>query len=167
MQGNLFTAQFSAVAITAVQDLFSLLAGATSRLAICRIEFGQYSDAGDAASELLPVQLIRGATTAGSGGSAPTPINVKAWGAASVTTARANDTTQAANGSPVVIQSSVFNVQAGYLYAPRYGGGPHEADERITVAAGQRFVVSLPSAPADSITCSGFIMWEELGVYGS
>ncbi len=157
----IYTVQFSAVAVTAAQDLFALLAATNSRIAICRIEVAQYSDAGDAASELLPIQLIRGATVAGSGGTAPTPVNVKAWGRTAVTTARVNDTTQASGGSPVIIQSGAWNVQAGFLYAPRYD---EHVDERITVEAGQRFVVSSPGAPADSLTTSGTITFEELGL---
>jgi hypothetical protein len=162
MHRNFYTVSFAGVAVTAAQDFFALVAAATSRIAICRIEVTQYSDAGDAASELLAYSLKRGATTAGSGGTAPTPVSVKGHtGArAAVTTARVNDTTQASNGSPVTVHAGAFNIQAGLLYAPKYD---EHIDERITVEAGSRFVVSLDSAPADSLTMSGTILFEEIG----
>ncbi len=162
---NLFTASFAGVGITGAQDLFALLAHATSRLAICRIEVMQYSDVGDAASEILAYTLKRGATVAGSGGTAPTPVNIKGHtGARAATTVvRVNDTTQAGTGTIVTVNAGAFNIQAGLLYAPKYGG-PDQIDERITVEAGSRFVVSLDSAPADSLTSSGSILFEEIGL---
>jgi hypothetical protein len=163
MNGNFYTASFSAVAVSAGQDLIALLADATSRIAICRIEIGQYSDAGDAAAELLPYVIQRGATTVGSGGTAATPVNVRAHGKSAVTTARVNDTTPAANGTIVTVLSGTWNVQAGLVYAPRYN---EHFDERIMVAAGQRLVINLPTAPADALTMSGYVLFEELGTYG-
>lgn len=164
MLRNLYTASFAGVAVTAAQDLFALLAHTTSRIAICRVEVMQYSDVGDAASEILAYTFKRGATVAGSGGTAPTPVSVKGHtGArAAVTTARVNDTTQAGTGTIVTLAASAFNIQAGLLYAPRYLEG--DVDERITVEAGGRFVVSLDSAPADSLTMSGTILFEELSL---
>lgn len=167
MQGPIFTVAFSAVAVTAAQDLFSLLAHTSSRIAICRIEIAQYSDAGDAASELLPILMKTGATVVGSGGSAPTPQNVAAAtgsSVAAVTTARANDTTQAGTGTIVTRYAGVWNVQAGFLYAPRWDALTGY-DERIRVAAGQRFVLDSPAAPADSLTMNGTIWFQELGLF--
>lgn len=165
MHRHLYAVSFAGVAVSAAQDLFALLAHATSRVAICRIEVMQYSDAGDAASEILAYSLKRGATTVGSGGEAGVVVNVKGFtGArAAVTTARINDTTQAADGSPATVIAGAFNIQAGLLYAPRYGGR-HDLDERIVIEAGQRFVVSLDSAPADELTTSGTIIFEEIGL---
>lgn len=166
MNGPIYTVQFNAVGVAAAQDLFSLLAHSTSRIAICRIEIGQYSDAGDAASELLSILLQTGATTVGSGGSAPTPANLQPWSRAAVTTARANDTTQATNGTIVTRYAASWNIQAGFIYAPRFEPLANY-DERIKVAAGERFVVSSPGVPADSITTNGTIWFQELGLYAS
>ncbi len=166
MNRNLFTVSFAGVAVTAAQDLFYLLAPATTRLAICRVEVMQYSDVGDAASEILAYTFKRGtAGTVGSGGSAPTPRSVKGHTGrrASATTARVNDTTQATGGTQETLIASAFNIQAGLLYAPKYNG-EGDVDERFTVEAAERFVVSLDSAPADSLTCSGTITFEELGL---
>lgn len=165
MHRNIYTVNFAGVGITAAQDLFALLADTNSRIAICRVEVMQYSDVGDAASEILAYTFKRGATVAGSGGSAATPAKVKGHtnARAAVTTARVNDTTQANTGTITTVLASAFNIQAGLLYAPRYGSD-QDIDERYTVEAGQRFVVSLDSAPADSLTTSGTIWFEELGL---
>lgn len=168
MHRNLYTASFAGVAATAAQDLFTLLAHSSSRIAVCRAEVWQTSDVGDAASEILAYTIKRssaGTPTVGSGGTAPTVRNVKHWGRAAVTTARANDTTQASDGSPLTILASAFNVMAGLKYEPRYGAND-DIDERITVEQGQRLVLSLDGVPADSLTMSGYIMWEELGLTG-
>jgi hypothetical protein len=158
MHRNMFTVNFAGVAITAAQDLFALVADTTSRIAICRVEVMQYSDVGDAASEILAYTFKRAASTVGSGGTAATPRNIKGHTGAksAVTTARVNDTTQATGGTPITLLASAFNIQAGLLYAPKYGG-EDQIDERFTVEAGVRFVVSLDSAPADSLTTSGTI----------
>ncbi len=163
---NLFTVSFAGVAVTLAQDLFALLAHTTSRLAICRVQVAQYSDVGDAASEILAYTFKRGATVAGTGGTAPTPAKVKGHtGARAATTvARVNDmTTQASGGTIVTLLADAFNIQAGLLYAPKYGD-EDGIDERFTVEAGDRFVVSLDSVPADSLTMSGTILFEELGL---
>lgn len=165
MQGPIFTATFEAVAVAAAQDLFSLLAHSSSRIAICRIEIGQYSDAGDAASELLPIRFRVGATVAGSVGTAPAPQNTKPWSRVAVTVARANDTTQANTGTIVTKYAGVWNVQAGFLYAPKWDPENLSLDERLHVDAGTRFVLDSPSAPADSLTCNGTIWFQETGLF--
>lgn len=164
MHRNLYTASFSNVAVTAAQDLFALLAHSSSRIAICRAEVMQVSDVGDAAAEILAYSFKRGATVAGSGGSAPTPVPVKGHtGArAAVTVARVNDTTQAGTGTIATVLAGGFHISAGLIYAPKYGAEA-DVDERITVEAGQRIVLSLDTAPADSLTMYGTILFEELG----
>src|ERR1041384_3904542 len=66
---SVYVATFSAVAVTAAQDAFEIVAPSNSRVAIREISLGQYSDSGDAQAELLSVLLIRGHGTAGTGGS--------------------------------------------------------------------------------------------------
>jgi hypothetical protein len=77
MNGPIFTATFSAIAVSAAQDVFELITGATSRIEICEVFLGQYSDVGDAAAEMLSVQIVRGHTVVGSGGAAVTPANLE------------------------------------------------------------------------------------------
>lgn len=164
MQGPIFTAVFEGVAVTAAQDLFSLLTDATSRIALCRVEIGQYSDVGDAASEILPIRFRTGATVAGSVGTAVTPRNTAPWSRLSTVTVRANDTTQAGTGTIVTRYASVWNVQAGFVYAPKWDARTGY-DERIRVDISTRLVIDSPGAPADSLTMSGTVWFQELGLF--
>lgn len=153
----LYVATFKAVAITAAQDLFSILTPATTRLRIREVRIGQYSDFGDAQAEQLPILFQRGATVAGSGGSAVTPAKIEPWTRASVCTVRTNDTTQAGTGTIVDLLSDVWNVAAGFWWYPA------DEAEQIKLNVSERFVVSLAGAPADSLTCNGSILFEEIG----
>lgn len=158
---SVFTATFSAVAVSAAQDLFELVADSTSRVEILEIDIGQYSDAGDAQAELLGIQLIRGYTTSGSGGSVVTPRNFKPWSRAAVTTVEANNTTVAQDGTAHILHSTSFNVQAGFIYRPHRK--EIKDDELISLEASERFVVRI-TAPADAVTMSGTIKFREVGL---
>jgi hypothetical protein len=152
-----FTAPFSAIAVSAAQDLFTLTAPSTSRLAILEVRFGQYTDFGDAAAEILGVTM-RSGDTAGSGGAAVTPLNVSRHTSAPATagtTVARNNTTQASGGS--VIWADAWNIQAPFLWLPP------DPKQRFIIEASGVFVVAV-TAPADSITASGTITWEEIGL---
>lgn len=153
--GRLYTVQFSAVAVTAQQDLF-MVAPATNRpIVIHGLFVGQSSDAGDAEDEMLRISVIRGHTTVGSGGTSFTPIPQLALDSAAGFTARVNDTTVATAGTAVVLHADTFNVRAGYplLLTP-------ETRWHCT-AASTRIVVRLLTTPADSLTMSGTLLVEE------
>jgi hypothetical protein len=153
----IFVATFAAVAVTAAQDVFEIVAPASSRLLIREIRLGQYSDPGDAQAEMLSVQIIRGYTTSGSGGSAVTPVNFSpVSGAASpVATVERNNTTVAQDGTGAVLLADTFNVMGGWRYYP-------VPEERIEVGVSQRLVVRI-TAPADSLTMNGTMVYEEVG----
>lgn len=151
MAGSIYTATFSAISVTAAQDLFEIVAPAAAPVFIREIRFGQYSDAGDAAAELLSVLLMRGHTTTGSGGAGVTPV--AALGGTSAATVARNNTTVATAGSPETILADAWNIQAGWYY-------PSDGELRIAIAPSQRFVVRI-TAPADAITMNGTITWEE------
>lgn len=154
----IFTGTFSAVAISAAQDLFEIVAPANSDVSIRKVMLGQYSDFGDAAAELISITVVRGFTTSGSGGTAVTPANIKGHtgAVASTTVVEANNTTVAQDGTGVTMLADTFNVAAGWYYDP-------PKDERIVVGAGKRLVVRI-TAPADALTMNGTIIFEELGV---
>lgn len=153
----IYTATFSAVAVTAAQDVFELVTTANTRAKIREIRLGQYSDAGDASAEMLSVQIIRGYTTSGSGGSSVTPSNLSpvSGALAAVSTVEANNTTVAASGTGLVLFADAWNVQRGWRYAP-------PPEERIEVGVSQRLVVRI-TAPVDSLTMNGTIVFEETG----
>ena len=153
----IFVATFAGVSVAAAQDVFEIVAPATTRLKIREIRLGQYSDAGDAAAEMLSVQIIRGFTTSGSGGSSVTPVNLSpvSGAAASVATVEANNTTVAADGTGLVVMADSFNVMRGWRYCPL-------PEERIEVGVSQRLVVRI-TAPADALSMNGTVLFEEIG----
>lgn len=149
---------FNDVAVSAAQDLFSILTPAGHRIQILDIDIGQYSDAGDAAAELLSIKIIRGHTTVGSGGGAATPASWRPWAPASGVTARINDTTVAADGTAVTLLSTSFNVAAGFVYRP-----PVNDREGLFINNSTRVVVRI-SAPADALTMSGTFKYKAINL---
>lgn len=152
----IYYAPFSAVAVAAAQDLWEIVAPSDSFVIIREVRFGQYTDFGDAAAEILAVTMTKGYTTSGSGGGTITPVNRSpVTGAlASTTTVERNNTTQA-NTAGTTVFADTWNVQTPYLYLP-------DRDCAFAINPGQRFVVSI-SAPADSITMNGVLTFEEIG----
>lgn len=160
--GQIYVATFSDIAISAAQDLFEIVAPATSRIVLREFEFGQHSDAGDALADMLPLEIIRGYTTSGSGGASVTPVPMVPWSDAptAAATIERNNTTIAANGSPKILRATAFNVMGGYRYYPGYRG------ERIMLDFSQRLVIRLSAAPSSEISCYGTLVFEEIGAMG-
>lgn len=150
----LYAVTFSGVAVSAQQDLFELVAPSAGAVVIHELTLGQTSDQGDAQAEALSLQLIRGYTVSGSGGSSATPAPLNSAYPAAGTTAEVNNTTVANTGTVVTVMADVWNVQAGYqkVWTP---------ETRPVLRNGQRLVVR-QSAPADAITQSGTIVFEEI-----
>lgn len=154
MQGHMYTARFSGVAVTLAQDLFQLLASATVPIIIHEVRMGQSSDAGDAEAEMLRIDLARSDMTInGSLGSVVTPVGHSPGSPAAATVAEANNTTLST--VQTIVLSDTFNVQAGWLYVPT-------PEERIIVLPTDGFIVSLPAAPNDSLTFAGSVTFEEI-----
>ena len=153
---RIYSAVFTDVAITAAQDLFSLLAGTNTPITIHEIFLSQKTEVGDAMEEGLVVNIKQGATVVGSGGSALTAIPRDVDDAAAAATGRINDTTPAGTGTIVTSHNYVWNVRVPLqiLFTPEL---------RPYVKGGRRIVVGLVTAPADSITASGVITWSEGG----
>lgn len=166
----IYYAPFVAVAVTAAQDLFEITSPAGIKVAIREIVIGQYTEFADAQSELLSILLMRGHTITGSGGSTLTPITRSGHSAATAATSvvKANNTTVATGGSPETMVADSFNVAAGWVYRPGSIEGVHRnpagpTDERIILQPSTRLVCRI-TAPADSITMNGTLVFEELGV---
>ena len=156
---SVYTATFSAVAVSAAQDVFEIVAPAGSRIATLGVTLGQYSDFGDAAAEIVGVTFVRGDTVSGSGGTTATPANTSGLTggkASAVTSVETNNTTVANTGGTVLL-ATAWNVQVPF----EYRAGIYQ-DEIIKLEIGQRFCVRL-TAPADAITLNGTLMFEELG----
>jgi len=153
--GRMYSASVTGVSASAAQDVFELVAPSDMVVAIHEITISQSSDVGDAAEEGLAVTLKRGATSSGSGGSSPTIAPLHFGDAASTVTVEANNTTQASAGTIVTMRADVWNVRVPYQYLPT-------PETRIILSPSQRFTVSIP-APADAITLSATIVFEEIG----
>jgi len=160
---TVFSAAFSAVAVSAAQDLFEIVAPASSRVRLLEIDIGQYTDFGDAAAEILSLTIHRGHTVSGSGGSAVTPANINPYGAVAGSTVEANNDTVAIT-SGTLIWSTTWHVQAGFIWRPPEDtpGGMDRFRRHILIKPAQRLVIRI-TAPADPLTTNGSILFEEIG----
>ena len=154
MQGRVYTVTFDAVAVSAAQDLFELTPADDKPIEILRIVLGQTSDTGDAADEQLQIKIIRGNTTSGSGGSAPTPQPLGPVDSAAGFTAEVNNTTQASSGTAVTLVATAWNVRAGLDLWFAEGERPRCSQANTTIRVAQ-------TAPADALTMSGTIWVRE------
>lgn len=154
--GRIYTAQFTDVAITAIQDLFEIVAPADSVVIIHDVHFGQRSDVGDAAEEILSIQFTSGQTTSGSAGSSVTPVPRLLGDAAFGGTCEINNTTQAQDGTIVTHYSWQWNIRGPFdkIWTP---------ETRPVLSPSRRACFELPVAPADAITVSGTVTFEEFG----
>lgn len=151
--GRMYSATFEEVAVTAAQDLFQILAPADSTVILHSLYLSQSSEAGDAASEQLNILIHRGSTN-GSGGSTPTPAPMHLGDAAAGTVVEANNTSQGTEGT--FIHAESFNVMAGLalIWTP---------ETRPIISPSDLLHIELQSTPADSITMSGSVYFEEIG----
>jgi len=151
----MYSTSFSGVAVTALQDLFSLIAAANKPVKLHACYISQLSDVGDAAEEMLRVDIVRGNGTVGSGGSAPTIYALRSTDPAAAATARANDTTEASAGTEQIMHSECFNIRAGWVYmpTPKMQISTNSADDIIAVR--------LLTVPADELTMCGTLYFEE------
>ena len=153
--GRLYTAQFSAVAVSAAQDLFEIVAPSDAIVKIHNIRLGQTSDVGDASEEILLIKLNSGATTSGSGGGSYTPVPIELGDAAFGGTCEINNTTQAADGTIVTHHAWPWNVRGPFEII-------FEPETRPVLSPSRRCVLTIP-APADALTMMGTITFEEIG----
>lgn len=154
--GRMYTVSFNAVAVTAAQDVFEITPADDKPCTIHALFLGQYSDAGDAQDELLSVRVVRGFTTSGSGGSAPTPRPANPSDSAAGFAAEVNNTTVATTGTTHELHNDTWNVRGPYalILTP---------EMRWQVSQGQTSLVVRITAPADSITMNGTLYIEENG----
>lgn len=153
--GLIYTSVFQAVAVTAAQDLMSLLTTSACPIKLHYFSCGQNTDFGDAQEEILRIRIRRGMTTVGSGGSAPAAVPQLRGGRAALSTPRANDTTAASGGTIEEVWEELWNVRTPFIWMPTPQIQP-DCDVSMRIA------FNLPVAPADSLTMSGTVVWEEL-----
>lgn len=152
MAGNrVYSATFDNVTVSAIQDVFSLLA-AGGRLELHKIRLTSNGVA-DAVCRLR-LRRFPSTVTVGSGGSAPTVSPVDESDAAGAATVRANDTTQATTtGTAITMWGEQWDVRAPfeYLEAP---------EDREALKLNSAYILDIPAAPT-SLIISGYIKWRE------
>lgn len=153
---GVYTVQFNGVAVTAAQDLFELVASSTQPIVILGFDISQTSDVGDAAEEIMLVQLKSGQTTSGSGGSSPSKVANDSTAAAAGFTAEANNTTKASAGTIVTHGSWAWNVRMPLTVL-------FTQEQQLLMVASRRCTLELVAAPADSLTMNGTIWVQEIG----
>lgn len=158
MGRRIYQASFDTVAVgTAVQDIFSVLAGSTKGIQLHHIHL-EAASVTTAAEIRLRLKRGTATVTQGSGGTNVTPMIVDAGDTlASTAVAHVNDTTQATtsgNFTGYVIYFQ-WNVLLPFDYMP----GPEDED-RETGLVSQALILDLP-ATIVSTTMSGFIKWRE------
>lgn len=158
--GRKYTVQANAVAITAAQDLIEIAAPTDAIVKVLSWEVFQTSDTGDAAEEILRLETVRGVgtVTSGSGGTTPTPQPIEDGDPAFGGTVEANNTTRMAAGTGTLetLEQRGWNVRVPIqmIYTP---------EMQPVISPGNRWTLSLPAAPADSITTTVMVTFEEIG----
>jgi hypothetical protein len=159
MGRRIYSAGFDTVSIgTAVQDIFSLLAGTAKG---CQLHHIHLEAAGITTAAQLRLRLKRGTVTVtqGSGGTAPTPGLIDAGDTlASTSTIHCNDTTQATTTGnfTTLLEYFQWNVLLPFDYMP----GPEDEDREVILPS-QILILDLPTTIV-ATTVSGFIKWREV-----
>lgn len=156
MAGQIYTGVFENVTVTALQDLFELIAPADAVLEILRWKISQ--EESETSEQLgFKTAMAAGGYTTGSGGTTPTPGLIMTGDPASGSTLRANSTTEAiaGGGSLVTIERYGENVLNGveWIYLP---------EDRPIISPTDAFIIGLMVAPT-SLEMSGTIVWREMG----
>jgi len=152
--GRMYSCSFQNVAVTALQDFFEITAGDDEPVTIHAVHITQGSDMGDAEEEGLRVAIIRGNTTSGSGGTAGTENPLDPKGGAASAAVELNNTTEASAGTEAVLHEEQINNRVGFHYIPTPECRP-KTDQSVLI------VVRLLTAPADALSVSGTVYWEE------
>lgn len=149
--GRMYSVSFTDVAVTAQQDFFQIEA-VTVPAIIHAVYLSQTTDVGDAAAESLTVRLRR-VTDALTNVTAE--VQLDTGDAAANADLNVNDTTPLTTGAST-IHPEAWNIAMPFVYLP-----PPEL--RPVVPVGDVITVNLATTPADSITMSGVMYFEEIG----
>ena len=158
MGARIYTAGFDSITVgTAVQDIFSLLAGSAKGIQLHHIHL---EAASITSAAQIRLRLKRGTATVtqGSGGTVVTPGIVDAGDTLAATAvAHVNDTTQATTTGNFtgLVEYFQWNVLLPFDYMP----GPEDAD-RETALVSQALILDLPATIVATVM-SGFIKWRE------
>ena len=152
--GRMYTAVMNGVAIAAASEIFFVEAPADS--AIVLHEFKLTQDA-STTSEQLALKCYRTATDQGAKGTALTPSPLNVGDVAAGHTVQSAILTAATFATPgVMLFRDAQNVLNGFHWLPT-------PESRIIISPGGYVVFKLETAPAASLTFSGYVTFEEIG----
>lgn len=152
---RLYAVPFSAVAVSAAQDLINLTCTANMAIKIHYVELGQKTLTGWEAKEIT-LRRNPATVTTGSGGSAVTPRPFNPGNPAATFTARSNDTTaQTTSGTQAILLARTWEFLNGFFWMPA-------PEQRPIIKPSEGFAVNLGTAPSGSMTASGTVWVEEL-----
>jgi hypothetical protein len=151
MSGTVYCIDIPSTAVTTTFDFVEITPADDRPVCIVMISLFQTTELGDAAEEILPIQIIRGHTTSGNG-TAATPRPQKRNAVAAGCTAEVAGATIASTGTTHVLLTDGWNVRVPYLFQPIHDDQYPQATQGDTT-----MVVRLAAAPADSITVRGCI----------
>lgn len=137
-------------------DLFELSPADDKPVEIVGLFLAVTSELGDAAEEILPIQVIRGFTASGSGGSAPTPGPIDPIDTAAGFASEVLNTTVATTGTSVTLHADAFNVRMGYQIWWPEGFGPKASQANTTI------LVRSSATVADDVTITGTLYVREV-----
>ena len=147
---------FDNVTVAAVQDLFSLKAGAANGVELHQIDLSAGGVTAPAEIRLL-LRSAPAAVTQGTGGTVPT-ISPSDSGdtKAATAVAHANDVTtqMTSSGTIKILAAWQWNVLLPFQYLP-------SPEDRDVIQASEGLALNLPGAPASTVI-SGSITWREL-----
>ncbi len=157
--GRLYIVSFDNVSYTNANgdhDYFELTPADDKPVSIEAIYLYTTTEVGDAQEEQVRWSIVRGHTTSGSGGSAPTPAPVISTDTAAGFTAETSNTTIASTAG-TTLHVGAFNIRVGLEFVP-----PPE-HRIIATQAHTTLVVRQLSTLADDANMSGSIYVRELG----
>jgi len=156
MAGRVYTVGINAVAVSAAQDLFTLLCGSSIPIEIHSVSLGQKTLTAWEAKELNFKRVP--ATVTVTGGTSVTPRPIMQGDAASSVTATINNTTLATSSGTIVdLLNDAWAFLNGFYWSPA------GVEDRWIIQPDQAFCVRLPTAPSESMTVSGTVTFAELG----
>lgn len=152
---RVYTVSMDAVAVSAAQDLFTLLCSSTVPIEIHSVVMSQKTltswEAKDITFKRVP------ATVTVTAGTSVTPRPMLQNDTASAVTATINNTTVATSSGTIVTEyADDFNFLNGFVWTPAGN------DDRIVIAPSQAFAVRLGTGPSGSMTVSGTVTFAEL-----
>lgn len=156
MGQRIYTAEFENVTISAIQDIFSLKAGAANGIEIHTIELSAAASSSTPSEIRLRLKRLPATVTQGSAGSVPTIQFVDDGDTkASTAVVHANDTTIATTtGTAQILSAWQWNVILPFQYLP-------PPEDREVCQAAELFSLDTPAAPT-SIAVSGYVKWREV-----